>query len=760
MGIGRHRALVPYISVCAFGIILVALTVSPNWGGAVFSRAVDDVSQLIAALVATALGAWRGLRASGRSRLSWFLMAAGTGSWAAGQMIWSYYELVSDNVTPFPSIADIGFLLFPVFALAGLLVRPSAVLAGNGRLRLVLDGVMVAASLFNLSWVSVLGEVWRSPSESRLGLLAGLAYPASDLILITVAVLVVVQARARTGLLLISGALIGMAFADSSFSYLTANGAYYTGSFVDYAWMAAFLMLGAAAIGDQTRGVVLTRVTVSAWYLVLPYFLVALGVAAVVPTVGHGATLLLAVGATAVLALILRQFLSLLDNRVLSANVADQRKELRYQAFHDGLTGLANRALFADRVSHALELHRRDMRPLALLFCDLDDFKVINDNLGHSAGDQVLVAVAERLRATVRGGDTVARLGGDEFAILLEDGGDALDLAGRILEAMSAAFPVGVRRLPVRMSIGVASLGPADFGMELEELLTQADLAMYAAKRTGKATAVTFERALRESQQDDLDLRIDLTAAIDGKQSLGQPVLTPAYQPIVRPNGSVWAYEALARWNRDGTPIPPDVFIPIAERSGLLPALDMLIIESALKLTSLDRHTAPRMSVNIGLAHLADTGLSRKIAELLDRVGLEPGRLIVEVPENHAIESPEVHRSLNALRRQGILVAIDDFGVGYSSLSRIGALNPDIIKLDRSFVAELDEAGKHTDFVAGVVDLSHRIGALVIAEGVETPTQLAVLTEMKCDLLQGYLLGRPAPQLIAPSAALLRTVSR
>ncbi|MCW2540404.1 MAG: hypothetical protein JWN95_2129 [Frankiales bacterium] len=751
--------LLPYIGVSALGVLLVALAVEPHWGGEQVSRGVDDLAQLIAALVATALGAWRGQRASGRSRLSWWLIATGTGCWALGESLWSYYELVSHTVTPFPSFADVGFLLFPVFALTGLLVRPSAMLAGNGRLRLVLDGVMVAASLFILSWVSVLGEVWRSPSESRLGLLTGLAYPVSDLVMITVAVLVVVQARARTGLLLVTGALIGMAFADSSFSYLTADGSYHTGSFVDYLWMASFLTLGAAAIGDQTRGVVLPRVAVSAWYLVLPYFLVAVGVAAVVPTVGHGATLLLGVGASTVLALVLRQFLTLLDNRVLSRSVADQREELQYQAFHDGLTGLANRALFADRVNHALELHRRDMRPLALLICDLDDFKVINDNLGHSAGDQVLIAAAERLRATVRGGDTVARLGGDEFAILLEDGGDALDLSARVLGAMSAAFPVGVRHLPVRMSIGVATLGPADGGMELEELLTQADLAMYAAKRTGKATAVTFDRALRESQQDDLDLRIDLTAAIDGLQSFGQPVLTAAYQPIVHPDGRVWAYEALARWTRDGISIPPDVFIPIAERSGLLPGLDMLIIESAVKLTSLDRHTAPRMSVNIGLAHLADAELPRKIARLLDRVGLDPERLIVEVPENRAIESPEVHRSLKALRRLGILVAIDDFGVGYSSLSRIGTLDPDIIKLDRSFVAELETAGKHTDFVAGVVELSHRMGALVIAEGVETPAQLAVLASMNCDLLQGYLLGRPAPQLIAPSAALLRGVS-
>jgi diguanylate cyclase (GGDEF)-like protein len=745
----RLRGVVPLVLVAAVLLMAIAAAVRLHFGENSFARGADDIVQAVAAFTASGFAVWRARQSHGRFRLSWALLAAGTGSWAMGQTIWSYYEVISTRATPFPSYADIGFLLFPVLALPGLLVRPSAAFVGSGRARLVLDGLMVAASLFGVSWVTALGQVYRSATEGGLGLLVGIAYPISDLVMITVGVLVVVQARVRAGLLLLILGLVGMAIADSAFSYLTAAGSYHTGSVVDIAWVSAFLLLGVAALRDTGSETEPVSGAVSAGYLVLPYFLVAVGIAATFRQIIAGSPLILTVSAVAIIALLIRQLLTVLDNRQLAVNVAEQREELRYQAFHDTLTGLANRSLFCDRVNHALELHRRDLRTVALLFCDLDDFKIINDTLGHDAGDQVLVAIAERLRATVRAGDTVARLGGDEFAILLEDGGDPIDLSARLLDAMTAPVPLGMRRVPVRASIGITTVRADQAPTDTQELLKQADLAMYAAKRSGKATCVSWSPALNDAHVDDLDVRLELAADVLSG-SLGV-----AYQPILLADGGLFAHEALARWRRDGVPVPPDTFIPVADRAGFLADLDMLIISTALKST---RALGPdhSISVNVGLTHLADPQLLGRIEDLLAQHDFNPRHLIVEVPEDHAIDIPEVHQTLRALRRLGIRLALDDFGVGYSSLSRIGTLNPDIIKLDRSFVAPLSEAGRHADFVAGVIGLAHRLGAVVIAEGVETADQLQTLREINCDAMQGYLLGRPQERTSAPTVPITR----
>ena len=722
-------------------LALFTAAVRLKLGGPFSAHAIDDLGQASAAGFAASCAAWRAIRNSGRYRLSWAFLAAGIGSWTVGQLIWSYYELISTRETPFPSYADLGFLLFPVFCLPGLLLRPSAAFAGQGRARLLLDGLMVAVSLFSISWVTVLGQVFHSPSQSGLGLVVGLAYPIGDLVMITVGTLVVVQARKRAGLMLLICGLVGMALADSGFSYLTATGTYQTGSIVDFCWAGAFVLLGLAALTDDGSDSKPISRTVSAGYLALPYFLVLGGIAAAVHRIVKGDPLTLAVATIAILALLVRQLLTVVENRRLAMNNAEQREELRYLAFHDGLTGLANRALFADRINHALQLHQRDLRPVSLLFCDLDDFKTINDTLGHEAGDKVLTAVAERLLATTRTGDTVARLGGDEFGILLEDGGDPTDLSSRILASLTVPVSVGTRQVPVRASIGIATVSPDQAPAETNEVLKQADTAMYAAKRSGKSTCVVWSPALAQPAELDLDLNLELQDAI---RTGGIGV---AYQPIFFADGTLYAHEALARWRSRRAAVPPDVFIPMAERAGLLRELDMSVLGRALAFNrSQDRDPASNrglISVNIGLSHLAAPNLVALIGEALKRHDVDPSRLIVEVPEDRAIDADEVLPVLRALTAMGVKLAIDDFGVGYSSLSRISALNPSVIKLDRSFVASLNVSERQADFVAGVVDLAHRLGTTVVAEGVETQEQLQVLIAMGCDAVQGYLLGRP-----------------
>jgi diguanylate cyclase (GGDEF)-like protein len=698
------------------------------------TTAISNLGQLAAAAAASA-GCWRRSRAvAGRWRSSWLLLAAATGAWAFGQLLWTRAELTTSTL-PFPSWADAGFLLFPPLALMGLLVRPSVAFLGRGRLRSVLDATMVAASLFALSWVTSLGETYRAGAKTTAALWISLAYPVGDLVLITVALMVLAHAAMCRSLLLLVAGLVSMAIADSAFLYLVAIDAYATGALVDAAWVTAFVLIALSAGAAQDAQPRPMTGWVASAYMHLPYAMVAIGGGAMLLD-GHSKVAQLA-AVLAVVALIVRQLLVLLDNRRLLADVAGKQVALRRLAFFDELTGLANRALFNERLEHALALHERNGRTLSVLFCDLDDFKSVNDTLGHDAGDLLLAEVAQRLVDITRPSDTVARLGGDEFALLLEDDADGDAVAARVLaEVFTVPVRVAHREVPVRASIGVAVLVAGELKLGSRELVRRADVAMYSAKRHGKGTAVPYAHVMAESADFDLDLQLALARDIAAGD------VRAALQPVYLMDGSLRGYEALARWRYKGRPVAPDVFIPIAERAGLLPMLDMAVIDQAIaRLAAQPGSTF--VSVNIGIRHLATPGVVAQVAGLMQQRGLAAHRLVVEVPEDQAIGDPEVLANLAAFRNLGVRLAMDDFGVGYSCLSRIGDIRPEIIKLDRSFVMPLDEPGHGTEIIAGIIELAHRIGAVVIGEGVETTAQLEVLAGLGCDGVQGYLLGRP-----------------
>jgi diguanylate cyclase (GGDEF)-like protein len=474
-------------------IIMFLADLALRPGGTPFTRGVDDIAQMVAAALGAAGAIWRARRTTGRYRASWSLVGAGCAAWAAGEAIWCYYELLIGRETPFPSLADAGFLLFPVLALAGLLTRPSAAFAGQGRIRLCLDAALVSASLFLISWITALGQVYRAGADSHFAAVVSLAYPVSDLVLVTVAVVVVSYARTgyRTGLMTIVAGLVCLSVADSGFAYLTAIGRYGAVNFIDAGWVAGFLIIAVAAVVDHTVYDDTVTALAPRTALLLPYLPATTAIAIILhqmsikrldATTAWAATLL-------ALAMVSRQVLVLLDNRTLMSRIS-------HQALHDVLTGLANRALFSDRLTHALELHRRDMRTVTVLLLDLDDFKTVNDTLGHPCGDELLVRVSERILATVRTGDTVARLGGDEFAILMEDGGETLDTANRLLRSLAQPVAIAGLQLSVQASIGVASLTTGEEPVDATDMLKRADLAMYAAKHAGKATVMPYTAAL------------------------------------------------------------------------------------------------------------------------------------------------------------------------------------------------------------------------------------------------------------------------
>ena len=413
--------------------------------------------------------------------------------------------------------------------------------------------------------------------------------------------------------------------------------------------------------------------------------------------------------------------------------------QLRHQAFHDSLTNLANRVLFVDRVDHALA--RRSAAPLALLLIDLDGFKTINDSLGHTIGDELLVKVADRLRHAVRPSDTVARLGGDEFAVLVEelasDSAPAL-AAERILGALSTPFVVSGNDLMIGASIGIAvTTGPASTpGV----LLRNADVAMYRAKADGKGTYRVFQPAMHGAALHRLELDADLRRALEEEQ------FELYYQPMIElRTGRVTSCEALVRWNhpRRGL-IRPDRFIAAAEETGIIVPLGRWILEQACR--ELGSRFPVGISVNISARQLADSALAADVEAVVTETGLDPTHLTLEITESVLMRNTAASLGrLTELRETGVRLSIDDFGTGYSALSYLRTFEVDELKIDKLFIDALPHDRQGVSLVEGIVGLASTLGLSTVAEGIESAAQQAILSSVGCDVAQGYHLARPMP---------------
>ena len=434
---------------------------------------------------------------------------------------------------------------------------------------------------------------------------------------------------------------------------------------------------------------------------------------------------------------------------VLNARDVTVRKalesDLRQQALHDGLTGLGNRAMFADRVTHALS-RPDDRHVVAVLFVDLDDFKMVNDSLGHEVGDALLVLVAERLGHCLRDVDTAARLGGDEFAVLLESAfneGEVCGVAERILGSMRAPFSIDERELAITASVGIA-ISP-DRSSSAEVLLRSADMAMYLAKERGKDRSEVFEEAMHTSVFERLELRTDLAHGIDNGELLLE------YQPIVSLETTrVVGVEALVRWDHpERGVLSPDTFVPVAEETGLIvPLGDWVLTEACEQLASWTRRYSRcpirSVSVNLSVRQLQQEGIVDTVADTLARTGLAPTDLVLEITESMLMTDTEIIRAnLNGLRTLGISLAVDDFGTGYSSLGSIQYLPVDTIKIDKTFVAGLGHGNGDESVVRAILGLAQGLGVRTIAEGIEGAEQLDVLRDLDCHYGQGYYFSRP-----------------
>lgn len=434
---------------------------------------------------------------------------------------------------------------------------------------------------------------------------------------------------------------------------------------------------------------------------------------------------------------------------------------LAHSAFHDALTNLPNRTLFLDRVRHSLTLSQRHPSyKFAVLFIDIDQFKIFNDSVGHSAGDELLVQIGRRLTASLRGADTIsrpctsaddlsgqslARLGGDEFTVLLEDlrdSSDAIRVAERIQERLSIPFLVGGQELVISASIGIV-FSTTSYAAS-EELVRDAEIAMYRAKREGKARCQVFDAAMHTLAVRRLKLETDLRRALELDE------FRVHYQPIVSlTNGRIVGFEALSRWQRPDGLVPPAEFIPIADETGIILPLNRLLIRQACEQLRHWQSEFPAdppftISINISARQFSQPDLASQIGAILNQVELSPHCVDLEITETIAMA--DVERSavvLAELKALGVKLSIDDFGTGYSSLSRLQGFPVDALKIDRAFVSKLVDDRETEEIVRIIVMLAHNLGLKVVAEGAELATQVKLLKALNCELAQGYFFSKP-----------------
>jgi diguanylate cyclase (GGDEF)-like protein/PAS domain S-box-containing protein len=425
---------------------------------------------------------------------------------------------------------------------------------------------------------------------------------------------------------------------------------------------------------------------------------------------------------------------------VLNTRDVSERKRLEeqliHQAFHDPLTGLANRALFRDRVSHALALAQRRGHPITVLFLDLDDFKLVNDSLGHAEGDRLLIAAAERFLSCARSTDTVARLGGDEFAILIEGGEGRDGLLERLSAAMVHAFSLSGNQVRVTASIGVAT---ATGGDGADDLLRNADVAMYEAKRHGKGRSATYESRMYADIRERLDLEAALRRAVERNE------LVLHYQPIVAlRTGAIYGVEALVRWEHPQYGrLLPQHFVPLAEETGLIVQLGAWVLAEACRQLHAWRCAHPRVplavSINISGRQLEGSGLADALRRALETSGVDPAMIVLEITESVLMqETAIVLERLRQLKALGVRLAIDDFGTGYSSLSYLQRFPIDILKIAKPFVEEVGQGADRSALARAIIGLGDTLRLDTIAEGIEMAQQRAALLELGCILGQGH----------------------
>ncbi len=692
-----------------------------------------------------------GLRAAlvrDRQRAGWTAIAVALALFAAGNLAWTTYVQFMDPV-PFPSLQDALFLPFYPVAYAGIVLLAHDALPRRGSSAIWLDGIIAALGVAALGAVTIIAMVDRANTGDRGDIATNFAYPVGALVLVTmlVAVFAVQGWRPGRGWWALGGGLALFGVADSVYSVQALQETYVTGTVLDSLWMiGTFLMATAAwqSSGALTPDVRKTQpVVVPGAFLMTSLCIVVYGTFHDVLPLG-----VLLATATLLLAIVrmgsaFRQLQSL----------AESKREART----DELTGLPNRRLFYETLHTSLELGS-GRQHLAVLMIDLDRFKEINDSLGHHVGDEVLRQLGPRLATVVGADGTVARLGGDEFGLLvspLYDDFQAIRVAERVREDLRRSFLLENITLHVDASIGIA-IAP-DHGDAAATLLQRADVAMYEAKRNHDPWQLYSPFRDRHTR-DRLELMEDVRDAI------GRREMVLFYQPkLDLASGLITGVEALVRWQHPTRGLlTPDRFLTLFEQSGLMGPLAMTVLELAMIQQAEWARDGVKvsMAVNLSAANLADEQLPQKVAEVFERLGVDPSNVVLEITEDSLmVDAQQSLEVLERLHAGGVQLSVDDYGTGFSSLAYLRDLPVNELKLDRAFLAAAASDERAVAIIRSTIDLAHALHLRIVAEGVETHANLALISELGCDTAQGYLLGRPAPADLlfpaAPSAGVL-----
>jgi diguanylate cyclase (GGDEF)-like protein len=637
---------------------------------------------------------------------------------------------------------------------------------GRDRASLI-DATVIAIGLGMLAWVFLMSPYSTDATLPLIERVLSMLYVALDVLVLALVIRLAIGGgdRTRAYLLMTAGWLVLVA-ADAGRALLVMMGTYDPASPIEAGWLIAYALWGAAVLDPSMATLTdptpahrsgLTRArlaSLAAASLMAPAVLAIQAVREQrldIPVIVAGCALVFLLVLVRLAGLVRENEATVRELRgtegVLRASLQERdtlAAQLEHQAFHDSLTDLANRALFNDRVRHALARARRDGGSLAVLFIDLDDFKVVNDSLGHAGGDRMLREVAARLRGCVREPDTVGRLGGDEFAILAEgaDRATAGRLAERVLTTLSAPFPLVGGHVSIRASVGVAF--DEQLTLDDAQLLRNADIAMYAAKSRGKGAYEVFQPSMLRSVRD----RHDITAALQGAIERGELVVH--YQPIVDLHGGRLAgAEALVRWPRpDRGLVPPAEFIPIAEETGLVVEIDRFVLRQACRQMAVWNADAGPLLLHVNLSahHLLRSDLAATVTAALHESRLPAGCLTLEITESVLMQDLDLAVvRLQELKQLGVHLAIDDFGTGYSSLAYLRQMPIDALKIDKAFVDGVAGGAEESAVARAILALASTLRLDTVAEGVEQPEQATALAELGCHWAQGYYFSRPVP---------------